>query len=366
MPSTTSSRKSSISSGSVSTPSPRSGALGRAGALGILLSVLLLWWTLHDVRLGEVWDRLRGIRPLPFLAAIALATLGFPLRTVRWRYLLRLEGEALPFVPLWHATAIGFMANNLLPARAGEVARAYAARRLTSVRFTTALGSIGVERVMDGLTLVTFLIVAIAAGGFAPGTTVGGVALADIAQGTGVLFAILLAISIAVVHRPVPVLRITRRVTHAVLPDRWGYPLLQVVEGLLSGLEALRSLRRFAAVALWSFVVWIVMAASFWAAFAAFGIAVPWSAAAMLQALIAFGVAVPSSPGFFGVFEAVSRVTLALYGVEAGLAVSYAVGYHLATFLPITLLGIWSLSRAHLHLAELREPVPAAGEGATP
>jgi uncharacterized membrane protein YbhN (UPF0104 family) len=65
-------------------------------------------------------------------------------------------------------------------------------------------------------------------------------------------------------------------------------------------------------------------------------------------------VALPSSPGFFGVFEAVTRVTLALYGIEAGRAVSYALGYHFSTFVPITVLGIWSLSRAHLHLADLR------------
>ena len=104
----------------------------------------------------------------------------------------------------------------------------------------------------------------------------------------------------------------------------------------------------------WSFAVWLLSSASFWLAFSAFDIEVPWSAALLLQCLISFGVAIPSSPGFFGPFEAVTRVTLALYGIEAGSAVSYAVGYHLSTFVPITVLGIWSLSRAHLHLADLR------------
>src|SRR5207244_8277610 len=74
----------------------------------------------------------------------------------------------------------------------------------------------------------------------------------------------------------------------------------------------------------------------------------------LLQGIIGFGVALPSSPGFVGVFEAATRATLAVYGIGATRAVSYAVGYHLTTFVPITLLGLYSLSRMRLHLAELR------------
>ena len=96
----------------------------------------------------------------------------------------------------------------------------------------------------------------------------------------------------------------------------------------------------------------------------AFRLPVPPSAALLLLGLVAFGVAIPSSPGFFGPFEAVTRATLALYGVTAAPAVSYAVAYHLAVFLPITALGLWSLSRAHLHLAELKVGETAAADAA--
>ncbi len=306
------------------------------------------------MNLGEVWQRLRGVKPLPLLASVLVVTASFPARTIRWRYLLRSEGNALPFMPLWHATAIGFMANNVLPARAGEFARAYAARRLTGVRFSTAFASIAVERVMDGITLAALLMVGIWAGGFASGTAVGGVTLGGVAQGAGLFFGALLLIALFLVHWPRPALRIAQRITHALLPRRWAGRITEILEGLLSGLDALRSPRQFVIITFWSLVVWLVAAASFWLAFQAFEIDVPWSAALLLQGLIAFGVALPSSPGFFGPFEAIIRVVLALYGIEAGLAVSYAVGYHLAGFIPITLLGLWSLSRAHLHLAELR------------
>ena len=113
----------------------------------------------------------------------------------------------------------------------------------------------------------------------------------------------------------------------------------------------------------WSLAVWCTYAASFWLCFLAFDIAVPWSAPLLLQGLIGFGVAIPSSPGFFGPFEAVTRATLALYGVDAGKAVSYAVAYHLGTFVPISALGLWSLSRTHLRLADFKGKSPPPGPG---
>ena len=134
------------------------------------------------MRLADVLHHAQRAHGLPFAGAVILATAVFPIRTIRWRYLLQLEGGRLPFVPLWHATAIGFMANNLLPARAGEFARAYAARRLTGVRLSAAIASVAVERVMDGLVLVGLLAVAIAWGGLAGGTTVGGVSLVHVAS----------------------------------------------------------------------------------------------------------------------------------------------------------------------------------------
>ncbi len=345
------------STSSISQPDSKSKPtrFGWTGAAGLAISVLLVWWTLHDVSLSELWEHISGVRIVLFLLAVGVATLTFPLRTVRWQYLLRLEGETLPFVPLWHATAIGFMATNLLPARAGEFARAYAARRLTGAPFSTAFASIAVERMVDGITLVILLVVGTWAGGFGVDTTIGAVTLGQIARTASVTFFGILVIAIVVVQRPERALAMTRTVAQALLPHRWGDRTIHFVQGLLSGLEALRSPKRLLAVLFWSLVVWLTAAASLWIAFLAFSIDVPWSAAIMLQSLLAFGVAVQFSPGFFGQWEVVCRYALALYGVPAGPAVSYAFGFHLGGFIPITLLGMWSLSRAHLHLTDLKD-----------
>jgi uncharacterized protein (TIRG00374 family) len=326
-----------------------------------VVSALLLWWTLHDVSLAEVWDHLRGARLGPFLAATVLITTTFPLRTVRWRYLLRLEGETLPFLPLWHATAIGFMGNNLLPARAGEAARAYVTRRLTSVRFSTALASIAVERALDGVGIVVLLMIAVWRADLSSGTELAGVPLAVIVRSAGILFALVLVVAIVLVSWPQATLRFASGGLRRLLPDRWALWLVEGLCGVLAGLDALRSPARLAQSLLWTAIIWLVNAAAFGLAFVAFGLDLPPTAALMVMGLSALGVAVPSSPGFFGPFEAACRVSLALYGVPASSAVSFAVGFHLAIFLPITLLGLWSLARAQLHLADLRASQRASG-----
>ncbi|HUL03205.1 MAG TPA: lysylphosphatidylglycerol synthase transmembrane domain-containing protein [Gemmatimonadales bacterium] len=333
-----------------------------AWAIGLVVTALLLAWALHDVDPRAVLGHIARADLRWLILAIVLATATFPLRTVRWRVILRAaDGSRLPWGPLWHATAIGFMANNVLPARAGEVARAYLARRQLPVRFTTALASIGVERVFDGLFLVGLMTLAIAAPSFPRNATVGGVSLARVATWAAVLFSTLLVGALLVVSRPVWWVALFGRAFHAMLPVRTADRLTHLMEGVVAGLAVLTSPGRFLEVAAWSLVLWLVNALSFASCFRAFGLGVPPESALLLQGLIGFGVAIPSSPGFFGPFEAVTRATLAIYGIGAEQAVSYAVAYHIGGFVPITLLGLASLARTHVRLGELRQAEGTGG-----
>ncbi|HEV8264018.1 MAG TPA: lysylphosphatidylglycerol synthase transmembrane domain-containing protein [Gemmatimonadales bacterium] len=323
--------------------------------IGLAVTVALLAWVLHGVQPREVWAYARAADPLLLLAAVALATATFPLRTIRWRLILRdVDGHRFAWRPLWHATAIGFMANNLLPARAGEVARAYAVTRQLPVRFTTALGSVGVERVFDALVMLALMAVAIAAPSFPARTRVNGHSLSALASGAALLFGAVLVLALVVVHRPAPWLTLLGRLLHRFFPARAADRLTHWAEGIVAGLSVLKSPGRFAGVVAWSLTLWTVNAAAFAVCFRAFGLEVPLEAALLLQGIIGFGVSVPSTPGFVGVFEAATRVTLAVYAIDPSRAVSYALTYHITTFVPITLLGLWSLSRLQLRLGELR------------
>src|SRR5207253_9272207 len=183
--------------------------------VGLVVTLGLLAWALHGVDAGALVGHLRRANPWLMLATITLATLTFPLRAIRWQLILRgTSGTRLPLGPLWHATAIGFMANNLLPVRAGEVARAYAARQALPVRFTTALASIAVERVFDGLLLVGLFTVALVVPSFPRDAMIGGVRLAGLATAGAAMFAGILLLALLVVHRPAAWISLPGRGAH--------------------------------------------------------------------------------------------------------------------------------------------------------
>jgi hypothetical protein len=149
-------------------------------------------------------------------------------------------------------------------------------------------------------------------------------------------------------------LPMAERLVRKVLPTRLGEKAVGILHNLVAGLGVLHSTRDVARVILWSLVVWLVNAAAFWAAFQAFRVAVPASAALVLQGVVAFGVAIPSAPGFFGVFEKLSQLVLGLYGVPSGEAASFAIGTHMGWFAPITIIGLVILARTGLSLKDLR------------
>jgi glycosyltransferase 2 family protein len=322
--------------------------------LGTILAGALLVWALRGVHPAEVLEHLRTARLVPLLAAVVIATVTYPLRLVRWRLLLRdLDGRPLPAGPLWHAVAIGFMANNILPFRAGELVRLLAAARLAGARFSAVLSSVVVERVFDGLTVVALLSVSLLASDLPPDVAVGGVSLRHAAQGAGLLGAAALGAALLVVAFPVAAEGVVRRLLPA---GRLADRIVDLIEGIRHGLAVLRSPALLAGTIVWSLVLWLTNGLAFYVAFQAFGIPVGFAGALLLQGILVFGISVQLTPGFLGQFEAAIVAALALFRVPTALASSYAIAFHATTFVPIILLGAWSLARTPIALSDLRAP----------
>lgn len=338
--------------------------------LGLVITVALLAWVLRDVSAVAVLAELRAANVWLLAAMVIVATVPFLLRAFRWHVLL-LPG--FPNSSLGHrfaAVCIGFMTNNVLPARLGEFARAYSFTRIEPIPISQSIASLVVERVFDAVILGGFLVFTLSYGDFAARQT----ALVRGAGVTaGVLFGLALVLLWAMARWPRRTLNLVEQLVGRFLSPSLTERTVGILASFIRGLGALHDPWVFARALLWSAAVWLCIAASVWIGLLAFGIREPGFIGAMfVQAVIAFAVAIPSSPGFFGPFEAAARVALGAYGVDSVRIVSFATGYHILTFIPVTVLGIWYLYRLGIrwseveHSEELVEEAVEHGERVQP
>ena len=334
---------------------------------GAVVGVAFLVWALHGLKVADIWQHVRAANPWLLLAATIAGTAIFPLRAPRWQIILSPVAEKLPLGMLWRSIAVGMAANNVLLARAGELARAYALSRETKrVPFAAAFASIAVDRIFDATAVLLLMAVATFDPSLPPGRSVAGHSITSyIGAGAATALFAILALYL-IVFFPEEVIALYEWVARRLAPtlEERGRKMLFA---FASGLDVLRHPARFLSALAWTLVLWLTNALAFWFGFKAVGINVSFGAALMLQGLIAIAVAVPSLPGFFGVFEYVAQLGLGLYGIEASLATSFAISYHILTFLPITIIGIYYFVTLGLKLSDMHASseavadVPATG-----
>jgi uncharacterized protein (TIRG00374 family) len=294
-------------------------------------------WTVDVQRLV---DQLRHTRWEWAGAAAALGLLGLWARARRWHFLFP-PGSEPP--GLLAAMLIGYMANNILPLRAGELVRVYVVARRWGHGFWTVLATAVVERMLDGLAIVLLLGLLLPAIPVPPlFKWAAAVLLAVNVVGLAALVALGLAPDRA------------RRLA-AACTRRWPRVqrhTLAVVETSLRGLEGVRTLAHALPLVLWTPVIWLCPAAAAWAALRAVNLDLPWVAGVTVLAFVGLGVSVPSAPGYVGVFHAAAVLALAVFGVSSSEALGYAIVFHASQLVPITLVGWVALVREHVSLGE--------------
>lgn len=324
------------------------------GAIGLALTVFLLWLAFRNAPFAEVRRNLLDADRALVALSVVVATMIFPLRAIRWGPILHPVAPGLPFGPLWRATAVGFMANNVLPARIGELVRAFMLSRETSVPFSAGFASLVVDRVFDGFIVIALMVLAMFAADFPSTTLVAGVPAANYAGGGVVVLLLVSAALYAIVFFPDRLISLFEMAVRRVAP-RFEERGRLMLRAFADGLGVLRNPLRFALVFVWALALWLTQALAFWIMFKAVGITAPFSAALFIQGLIVLGVAVPSTPGFFGPFELAAVAGLTLYGVDNSLAAAWALGFHVLSLIPITIIGLYYLARSGMRLGDLKQ-----------
>ena len=313
--------------------------------LGMVISLAFLVLFFYRVDLLGMTRAVVEANYLYTLPAVAIYFIGVWFRTLRWHYLLR-PVKNIGASELFSAVAIGYMANNILPARAGEFVRAYVVGRKENVSKMSVLATIAVERMFDGLSLLFFMILAWL-------LTPLDSWLQHILRVGAAFFVGFLAIFLAIATSP----ELGRRVASLILrpmPVALRGRGQEMSDLFIDGLAALRSPRSLAMVFATSVLAWLAEAAMYYLISLSFAIDQPFAVLVVMTAVANLGTTLPSGPGGMGSFDALSRWTLTLFGVHVDQAAAYTVVLHVVLWLPITLLGLYYLWRENLSLRDAR------------
>ena len=334
--------------------------------LGLGLSVLLVALFFLTVDVGHMAEALASANYLYVAPAVALYLVGVVFRTMRWQILLR-HIKQISNRRLFPVVVIGYMANNLLPMRLGEVVRSYYLGEREQISKSSALATIFIERVFDALTLLLFVAVVAL---FVPvsGVAVGfgeqwGVAPLLLAAALSLPFVAAFGVMLLLSRWPGK----TRSVATALmkpLPERFPHErAIHIVDYFLAGFAPLKSLRTIALLFALSVPVWGFETGLFYLIGFSFGFHHIYdnlwhlmAAMVLVTALANIGSSIPSSPGGIGLFELIARETLVLLPlavVDRSDAAAFAAVSHFALLLPMIILGQAFLWAGNLSLRRL-------------
>ncbi len=312
---------------------------------GLLVSLLLLAYVFYQTDPAKIVEALAQAQYIYLIPALAFYFAGVGMRALRWHYLLR-PVKLIPSGELFRTVVIGYMANNVLPLRMGELVRAYVLGEQQQVSKTATLVTILVERVFDGLTMLTFIV------GASFFLNLGDEMNTRVQLVSALFIVVILAMAIAA-GMPRRVERLAQFVLNRVPSAPLRERALKLTHSILEGLGVLRSPRDSLAVYAVSLIVWLLETTMYVMIAFGFSINLPFAVFLVATALANLVTIAPSTPGYVGVFDAPIVYVLTTFGINQNVATSYTLVLHAALYLPVTLLGMYYLWRAGLSLSQM-------------
>jgi uncharacterized protein (TIRG00374 family) len=295
--------------------------------IGVALGLAVLALALRGIDLDALAQAVVHARPGWVGLALASVLLNTALKVVRWRLLLGPQAARATVGQLVRALMVGQMLNTLVPARAGDLARAWLLGREgvhpEPPERAFVLASVMLEKVVDLLAyslcaIVLAFLVPLPAWLRGPAMAMGTLALVGLGGVVVLLF------GQAQVRGLLTRLRARWRVS---------------IESALDSLHVLRQRGRLGQLAGWTCLVWVTAWLNNYLLFFAFDLALPPTTALLLLVALQASVSVPGLPGGLGVFEALCVLSLGLYGVDRVAALSYGLTLHTLVLGPGLVLG---------------------------
>lgn len=320
-------------------------AKGGKLALAAAVSGVFLYLAFRNVALADLAEALSRVRTGWLLATIAVSFLIMVFRAWRWQLAL-LPLERVPLGLLWQVTAIAYMAINLLPVRLGEVVRPWLLSRRTSVSFPNVVGNIVLEKTLDSLVILFYILAGLLTVQNLPLWVRRGAIFP--AAGAALLVVLVLLLwwrGEAFVDRWV----VGR------LPEGFGQKLRRVLASIVAGMRVLPNPRLLSAVFLVSLALWFLPILSSYLMILAFGLDVPFSAALVVFIFIGFGTALPNLPGMIGPYQYACQLALGLWGIGAADGLAYGLVLNAVQFFTLIAQGIAALPLAGVTIGEIKQ-----------
>lgn len=326
--------------------------------VGIGISAILVFFLFRGVDYQKLWEAASHANLYLWIPAFLIQYLLMFIRALRWQYLMR-HIKKIRIGSLFSATTIGFMANNLLPARMGEFVRAYVIGEKEGVSATSSFATIVVERLFDVvailiMTVCVFLLFELPGEVSQIKDTVRGGAVALL-----VLSVVIISFLSVLVRYREKGLSIARTLLSP-FPEKLREHAILFVDSLAAGLEVVKDGRSLFMVLIYSALNWIISALPIYLITISFGFHLPFSSSLLILVLLAFAISVPSSPGFVGPFHYAIYLGLSFYGIGKAEAVGMAIVIHLAQFVPLVVLGLILLWRERLSLGNIKGAASAS------
>jgi uncharacterized protein (TIRG00374 family) len=328
----------------------------------IVVAAVLVVVFLQNVDLLGVVREILQARPEWLAVSLVTMVVNLAVRAIRWQYLLEPLG-AVPFGAAFRATAVGFAASTVLPARAGEVIRPYFLARQGSMSATGAFATVILERLLDVVTVLGLLASFVFFFGRelteANPVVFTAVKWAGATAGAAVLGTLVVLFVLA--GDPARLGRTMTRLEQ-VLPSKLAGLIARIAEKFAKGLGAIRRPSRLFGALAWSVPLWLSIALGIWSVAVAFRLGVPFTGSFLLLAVLVLGVAVPTPGAVGGFHEAFRLGVTTFYGVPDARAVGAAIVLHALSVGPSLLFGLYFAAQVGLNLSRMRELADTSGE----
>ena len=303
--------------------------------IGCLIGLVFLYLTGRKVDFSLMWEAFTKVNYWFVLLAVPVIFFSHLLRALRWRYLMD-PIKRVDVASLFSALLIGYMANILMPAHLGELLRAYVLGKKREVSASSTFATIVVERIIDVFALLLLMVFAILVYPFPEWINKAGYAMLVGTVGLFV-FLILLKKYFAFFERFL-------NFFFRPLPKELQERLVRGIERFVLGIVPLRSGWDYPVVAVLSVVIWACYGFIIHLILYAFDFVtlyhLPWSTSLIVLVVTTIGIVVPSSPGYVGTYHWLCQISLAMFGVPAGPALSFAILTHGVNFLPVLIVGL--------------------------